>query len=89
MNLANQARETIETLANAVKKSSEAAQQIVASAHQQASGMDQISAAMNEINNSATQSLASNKQTEKAVQNLNELGQELRDTVVIYKVDEK
>ncbi len=88
MNLANQARETIETLAEAIKESSEAAEQIVASARQQASGMDQISASMKDINSTATQSLAANRQTEKAVQNLNELGQQLKETIVIYKVDE-
>ena len=88
MHLAKQARDTIETLAEAIQDSSEAAQQIVASARQQVSGMDQISGAMNDINGAATQSLASNQQTEKAVQNLHELGKQLKETVVIYKVDE-
>ncbi len=82
--LANKAGGTIRALVEAINESSESAQQIVASAHQQASGMDQISMAMNSINQSTTQTLASTKQTESAAQKLSELGTRLKKLVEEY-----
>jgi methyl-accepting chemotaxis protein len=84
MSLANQAGETIRSLADAINESAQAAEQIVASARQQAAGMDQIAAAMNSINESNSQALASTKQTEQAAQKLTELGGMLKESVTDY-----
>jgi methyl-accepting chemotaxis protein len=84
MSLANQAGETIRSLAEAINESAQAAEQIVASARQQAAGMDQIAGAMNSINESTSQALASTKQTEQAAQKLTELGGMLKDSVTDY-----
>ncbi len=81
VNLANKAGDTIRILSDAIGESTEWAQQIVASARQQASGMDQISLAMNNINQSTTQTLASTKQTEQAAEKLSELGMRLKKLV--------
>ncbi|HEB12559.1 MAG TPA: methyl-accepting chemotaxis protein [Actinobacteria bacterium] len=81
VNLANKAGDTIRILSDAIGESTEWAQQIVASARQQASGMDQISLAMNNINQSTTQTLASTKQTEQAAEKLSELGTRLKKLV--------
>ena len=82
--LANQAGDTIKALADAITESTDAAQQIVASARQQSSGMDQIAGAMNNINTSTTQTLSTTKQTEQAAQRLNELGGRLKKLVEEY-----
>lgn len=86
MLLANQAGETIRTLATAISESAEAAQQIVVSAQQQAAGMDQIATAMSNINQSTSQALASTKQTEKAVEHLSELGTSLKEKIAVYRL---
>ncbi len=84
VDLANKAGDTIRALSDAINESTEWAQQIVASARQQASGMDQISLAMNNINQSTTQTLASTKQTEQAAEKLSELGSRLKKLVDEY-----
>ncbi len=86
MTLANQSGSTIRALAKAINEAADSAQHIVASAEQQAAGLDQIAGAMGEINRSTTQALASNKQTENAVHNLSELGAQLKETVSEYQV---
>lgn len=86
--LANTAGNTIRSLAEAINGSALAAQQIVASAQQQAAGMDQIASAMVNINQATTQSLASTRQTEEATQRLVELGNRLKDSISVYKVEE-
>lgn len=84
--LANQAGDTIQQLAESINESALAAQQIVASAQQQAAGMDQIALAINDINQSTSQALASTKQTEKAAQGLSDLGNSLKELVAEYKI---
>ena len=84
VDLANKAGDTIRVLSDAINESTEWAQQIVASARQQASGMDQISMAMTNINQSTTQTLASTKQTEQAAEKLSELGSRLKKLVDEY-----
>ncbi|SEN10810.1 methyl-accepting chemotaxis protein, partial [Stigmatella aurantiaca] len=54
------------------------AAQIAASANQQATGIGQIRQAMRDVNQSAQQTLASTRQTERAVQDLNTMGLKLK-----------
>ena len=49
--------------------------------------MDQIAAAMSNINQSTSQALASTKQTEEATQSLAELGGRLTEAITAYKLD--
>ncbi len=87
MELARKAGETIRSMVEAIGDSTETAQQIVASARQQAAGMDQIAIAMNNVNQSTTQNLATTKQTEQAAQKLSELGGRLKKLVSEYAID--
>ena len=73
----NQAGEIITQLATVVDEAAQAAAQIVASAGQQALGMDQIRQAIANIHDATQQSLAATHQSETAAQNLNELGTRL------------
>ncbi len=84
MELAKSAGETIRSMVDVISGSTESAQQIVASARQQAAGMDQIAIAMNNVNQSTTQTLATTKQTEQAAQKLSELGGRLKKLVNEY-----
>ena len=68
-------------LAGSVTETSQAAQQIMATAQQQEVGMDQISAAMGNIEQSSAQTVAAMKQVEGAARDLNELAQRLSKTV--------
>jgi methyl-accepting chemotaxis protein len=86
MQLAIKSGKAIEELAETFSESANIAKQILASAQQQYVGMEQIAAAMNDINQSTTQSLASTKQTEKAAKNLNELGNRLKELVSSYEI---
>jgi len=74
----NQASETIGSLATIIDEAAGAAQQINASAGQQAIGMAQVKQAMRDINEATSQSLAATRQTEKAAQDLNALGARLK-----------
>ena len=82
----SQTGESIKRLADTSNKSVEAAVQIVASSQQQVVGMDQISLAMNNINQAGTENAASMMQAEKAAKGLNELGQKLKHLVEQYKI---
>jgi len=82
---AQEAGKTINQLAEAIEHSAEAAQQILASAQQQAMGIDQVAMAMTDINQATTQALASTRETEKAADNLKELGKSLQNMVADYK----
>ncbi|MCZ7625843.1 MAG: hypothetical protein M5R38_08375 [Candidatus Methylomirabilis sp.] len=64
-------------LSEGLTESAQAAQQILASAQQQAAGMDQVAIAMQNIRQASTQNMASTRQVEQAAQNLNELAQRL------------
>ncbi|MEW5961315.1 MAG: methyl-accepting chemotaxis protein, partial [Chloroflexota bacterium] len=67
-------------------ESTSAAQQIVASAQQQNTGMEQIALAMQNINQATVQSLASVRQAEKAAQDLSGLAQQMEALVALYKL---
>jgi methyl-accepting chemotaxis protein len=82
----SQAGESIKKLAESSMKAVEAASQIVTSSQQQTVGMDQISLAMNNINQAGTENAASMAQTEKAAKNLTEIGQKLKLLVEQYKI---
>lgn len=76
-----EAGETILALADSVAEAAQAANQIAASSQQQLAGMDQITLAMDNINQATTQNITGIKQTEQAVQNLNELAQSFRSMI--------
>ena len=78
---AAEAGETIRTLAEAVTAASESAAQIVASAGQQAVGMEQIRQAITNIQEATRQNLTASRQTESAAQDLNQLGHRLVELV--------
>ncbi|MDB4892555.1 MAG: methyl-accepting chemotaxis protein [Gemmatimonadetes bacterium] len=73
----NSAGEIISQLAMVVDEAAQAAAQIVASAGQQALGMDQIRQAIANIHDATQQNLTATHQSETAAQNLNELGTQL------------
>ena len=75
--LTNQAGLTIEHMAESIGEGAAAAQQIVASSHQQATGMEQIALAMQSINQATLQNLAATNQTEKAARELSGLAHQL------------
>ncbi len=79
--VAARAGESIELLARSVGESTQAAQQILASAQQQAAGMDQIALAMHSIHQSSTQNMASTRQMERAAGDLSALAHRLRGLV--------
>jgi len=84
--LSTQAGESIDTLAESVTESTNAAIQIAASSQQQLVGMDQVVSAMENIRESSIQAASSTKQTEKAAHDLHDLGQRLQEIVKSYKV---
>ena len=73
----NQAGEVIAQLSTVVEEAAQAAAQIVASAGQQALGMDQIRQAISNIHDATQQNLTATRQSETAAQNLNALGSQL------------
>ena len=62
-----------------------AAQQIAASARQQLAGMDQITRAMENINQGATHTQKGMEQVDRSAQNLNDLAKQLTSIVQQYK----
>jgi methyl-accepting chemotaxis protein len=84
--LVRQAGDQIEGLAETIRQASQAAQQIMAAAHQQSVGMDQIAQAMADINQATSQFVAGAEQSESAAEALNELAGQLRDVTGKYKV---
>jgi methyl-accepting chemotaxis protein len=84
--LAALAQEAIERLAAVIDESAQMATQVVAGGRQQASGVEQISIAMQNINQATVQSLSSTSQTEKATRNLNELARSLSEAVEQYQL---
>ncbi len=77
----SEAGRTIQALAEAAAQAAQAATQIVASAGQQTVGMAQIRQAMANIHEATHQNVASSKQTERAAQDINELGTRLLSLV--------
>ena len=78
---AAEAGETIRALADAVTQAAQAAAQIVASAGQQAIGMEQIRQAIGNIHEATQQNLQSSRQAELAATELNRLGSNLVELV--------
>lgn len=78
---ASEAGDTIRSLADAVTHAAQAAAQIVASAGQQAIGMEQIRQAISNIHEATQQNLGSSKQAELAATELNRLGSMLLELV--------
>jgi methyl-accepting chemotaxis protein len=76
-----QAGLTIRKLANTIRESSEAAQQIVASVGQYGAGMEQIAAAMMSINQATTATAGGARQLQAAATGLNDLAQRLASAV--------
>lgn len=84
--LTEQASATIEHMTDSIADGAAAAQQIVASSHQQATGMEQIALAMQNINHATMQNLAATTQTEKAARELSALAQQMEGLVGHYKI---
>ena len=78
---------TIEQMSLVIGENANAAQQVVASAQQQTTGMEQIALAMDNINQATLQSLSSTRQAEKAAQNLAALAQQMEDLITRYKLN--
>jgi hypothetical protein len=72
-------------LAAAIEESSQTATQVRAGGQQQATGIEQISLAMQNINQATAQSLDSTRQTEKAAQELSILAGQLTQIVAVYE----
>jgi len=77
---------SIQTLARSVAEAAQAALQIEASSHQQLTGVDQVTIAMENIKQASLQNVDSMRQVEVAAHNLNEIGQKLKGLVGQYKV---
>lgn len=81
-----QAGEAIRILTESSGDAVQASTQIVASSQQQLLGMDQIVIAMQSINQSGIESVASMDEAESALKNLHELGQKLKELVEQFKM---
>ena len=79
-------RQSIEQLSGVIDEMAQASMQLAAGSHQQAIGVEQVSLAMRNINQATMQNLASTRQAEKAVQDLNTLAVELDRAVTLYKL---
>ncbi len=79
--VAAKAGDAIRVLTEGLTESAQAAQQILASAQQQAGGMDQVAVAMENIRQASTQNMASTRQVERAAQDLNTLAGRLKALV--------
>ena len=77
----SEAGETIRSLADAAQKAAQASAQIVASAGQQALGMEQIRLAVGNIHQATEQNLTASRQSEQAAQDLTHLGEQLSKLV--------
>jgi CHASE3 domain sensor protein len=72
-----EAGDTIRALADAVQEAAQSSAQIVASAGQQALGMEQIRHAVSNIHQATQQNLTASRQSEQAAQDLTRLGDRL------------
>ena len=88
MSLTGKAGDTIQQLARSISDSASAAQQIVASAQQQTTGMEQIALAMENINQATMQNLASIRQAENSAQDLSGVAKQLEELISRYKLME-
>ncbi|MFY2560219.1 methyl-accepting chemotaxis protein [Corallococcus terminator] len=79
-----EAGSTIQTLSDLLAQASLTAAQIAASANQQATGIAQIRQAMHDVNQATQQGLMSSRQTERAMQDINGMGQKLKNLLEEY-----
>lgn len=79
--LAQKAGNSIQALAETSNEAVQATVQIEASSQQQVVGMEQISIAMENINNAGLQNLTSMKELEAAAQDLSNLGKKLNELI--------
>ncbi|MFP2912831.1 methyl-accepting chemotaxis protein [Pyxidicoccus sp. 3LFB2] len=83
--IVSEAGTNIQTLSDLLAQASLTAAQIAASANQQATGIAQIRQAMHDVNQATQQALLSSRQTERAMQDLNGLGQNLKGLLGEYR----
>jgi len=83
--LVAQMGDAIGQLSVTIDESAQSAMQMVAGGQQQTSGMEQISVAMQNINQVTVQSLSSARQAEKSAQELNDLARSLDEIVDQYR----
>ncbi len=81
-----EAGESIRRLAENIAEGAQAATQIAVSAQQQLVGMDQLAQAMQNIRDASEQNLRSSRQTERAAEDLHQLGVRLKDMLARYRV---
>ncbi|NTX51663.1 methyl-accepting chemotaxis protein [Myxococcus sp. CA039A] len=79
-----EAGSTIQSLSDLLAQASLTAAQIAASANQQATGIAQIRQAMHDVNQATQQGLMSSRQTERAMQDINGMGQKLKNLLEEY-----
>jgi len=77
----SEAGDAIRVLGERLTHAAQAAQQIVVSAKEQMTGIDQVAYAMRSIQEASTQNMASTRQVEQAARELNELSSQLEDLV--------
>lgn len=85
--MANESGGVIRAIVDTIRESTVAAEEILGSAEQQEAGMDQMSTAMHDINDSTNSGLTSTQQIEQAVENLNDLGQRLEQQIGRFKTE--
>lgn len=83
---ATRASESIQALSRNFSESTQSAAQIAAANKEQLMAIDQVTTAMQNIEEVTSQNVASMKHLEIAVQSLKEMGQNLTRTVALYKV---
>ncbi len=80
------AERTIQHMAESLKESIQAFQQITAATNQQQIGFEQVTQALKSIRQASDQTAIGTSQLEKAATNLNALGQQLNKTVERYRL---
>ncbi|KRB79545.1 hypothetical protein ASE07_25440 [Noviherbaspirillum sp. Root189] len=81
-----EAGNAITILSESITDAAQAAAQIAASSQQQLVGMDQVALAMENIKQVSVENAAGSKQSEMSAQNLNELGQKLKQMSERFKL---
>jgi methyl-accepting chemotaxis protein len=78
--------EAIKHLTTAIDEAAQTAMQVQAGGRQQATGVDQIALAMQNINQATAQTLSSTRQTEEAAKDLDRLSRRLGEIVERYQL---
>ncbi|HSJ57049.1 MAG TPA: methyl-accepting chemotaxis protein [Anaerolineae bacterium] len=86
VHLAVRTGRAIEQLGSVIDESAQAAVQMVAGGRQQATGIEQLALAMQSINLTTAQSLASTRQAEQAARSLDTLARQLAGVVAGYEL---